>query len=972
VQTAEFFEVVLPAQGLRCVAILNKNTHGFVHKFYGDSDAAAEVTRHLDKRGDVPVYFACASFLTDVNRKGDNVAAVRSFWLDLDCGADKPYPQQSDAIKALAEFRRRLNLPLPYLVDSGRGLHAYWPMDADMTPDEWRDVANDLKMATRVLGLQVDQSRTADIASVLRAVGTHHRKGEPKEVRLLREGVISSLDTFREALHEYHVESPVAKPFNSYTNGASTSLNGDLSGGLYVAMPNAAAIAERCGVLALVRDTQGNVDQPTWYHALGIIGFCEDGQALAHEWSVGHPKYTPAETATKLNQVMGYKPTTCAKFEDTQPAICAACPNYRKLVSPIKLGYEARPPQALTVHSAPASNVTVTIPRVDLPFGYSYKTDNHNPHKHTLRRMMPIGENKALEAVSFCNTLFYPVARIHTEQGMMLELEMRQRKGNLKRFSISCATIAEGGRSLASELGKHEIVAYPGLKPQIEAYMTTQVDEIKESRDEVRTHNHFGWFDDSFLIGNTLVTPDDQINVLLNGNAATKSRAFVPEGDFETWRDTINAAYNYDGQEALQYMVLMAFAAPLFSLFKELGGVTVYAYSQGSGVGKTTAQRAGLSAWGDWRELQLADGKATENALWALVGTYCNLPIVVDELTNQTSAQASALVYSVSQGEPKQRCNADGTLKENTTKWSTILMASGNSQLSEKISRWRTNSEAELSRAFEFTVPDATHLSPNEARELFPKLLDNHGHAGLIYIDYVVKNRARVEAAIKLVQASFNTSAAISQKERFWSVLQATALTALRICNKLGILSFSEPKMRAWITQQVGYNREVLVESISDSIETFGRMLNEMWLGILVTKGEGDKRKNLFAVVHTTPKISMVGRVIIGMTANERDILLLNASAVKDWCVKHNASAKDMFDSIVAKGWCEPTQERHSLGKGVTAFEAMSSQVKCWKIDYNKMGQESVGRSIAQRLQLIETQGIIDNDTTATAAGPGS
>ena len=960
VQTAEFFEVILPSAGLRCVAVPNKKsaTGAFLHKFYEDSDTAAEVTQRYDARGDVPVYFGCASYCSADSRKGENVAAVRSFWLDIDCGEGKGYATQRDAILALAAFRKDLHLPAPYLVNSGAGLHAYWPMAADMSPDEWREVATALKIATRVKGLHVDQSRTADITSVLRAVGTTHRKGAPKPVRLLHTGMPSPLASFREALKDYF--TPMAPAPHRGMNGAG-SLNSDLSGGLYQPMPNAAAIAQGCGVLKLVMDTKGDVDQPTWYHALGVIGFCEDGATIAQDWSSGHAKYSAHETSTKLTQALSFKPTTCAKFEDYQPAICAACPHYRKLVSPIKLGYEQHAPPAVA-----GPSIHITIPRVELPFGYHYKTDTKNPHKYTLQVMMPIGENKALEAVPFCNTLFYPVARIHTDEGNMLEIEMRQRGGVLKRFNVNCSTIAAGGPALASELGRYEIVAYPGMKPQIEAFLSKNMDLMKERSEEIKTHNRFGWHGDNFLLGNTLITPTEQRKVLLSGDAAELSSSLTAVGDLETWVSVIDQAYNYEGQEALQYLVLVGFAAPLFSMFKDMGGVTVYAHSQGSGVGKTTAQRAGLSAWGDWRKMQLAEGKATLGALWTYMGTYCHLPVVFDELTNALAGSASDVVYSVAQGEPRIRLNQDGTLKPIKHRWSTFMMASGNALLTEKLIVHRPNPEAEIVRAFEFTVPSKSRLTPNEARDLFPKLLDHRGLAGLKFMDYIVKNRARVHSALMAVHRSFNTQSQVSQSERYWSGLQACVLTALRICNKLNILAFPEPRMHAWIAGTLGSNRVQRDESVSDSLETFGKMLNDIWLGFLVTKGEGDARKNLYATVHTAPKIALVGRVILSMEPNEKDILLLNVKAVHEWCAEHGASAKDMFEAITAKGWCETLVQRYSLGKGVTGFSAMTSQVKCWVIDYRKMSAESRDHMIAQRLQLVERSGDEDH---ATAAG---
>lgn len=193
-ETADFFSLVLPTEGLRCVATPDRGGFGgFAHQFFDDNAEAARATLALDARGTAPVYFGCATYLTSDNRTGANVAKVRSFWMDLDCGPEKPYITKRDGYRALMAFTEHLALPVPYVVMSGRGLHVYWPMDADMTPDEWRPTAFALKAATIDLKLRVDQSRTGDIATVLRAIGTHHRKGDARKVVLVSAGRVSSV-----------------------------------------------------------------------------------------------------------------------------------------------------------------------------------------------------------------------------------------------------------------------------------------------------------------------------------------------------------------------------------------------------------------------------------------------------------------------------------------------------------------------------------------------------------------------------------------------------------------------------------------------------------------------------------------------------------------------------------------------------------------------------------------------------------
>jgi hypothetical protein len=562
--------------------------------------------------------------------------------------------------------------------------------------------------------------------------------------------------------------------------------------------------------------------------------------------------------------------------------------------------------------------------------------------------------------------LFYPISRIKTPSGYEMELEMHVRAGQKRRFTLDCGTIARGGSDLAYELGRREIVPlYSKMKPQIDQYMHKWMDRLRVRAEEISTFTHYGWHEDGFLIGKTLVTPTGDKPVLLSGDAKQKQEAFGTKGSLEVWKDVVHTAYNYPGQEGLQYLVTTAFAAPLLSLFQQYGGIVVYAHSEGSGVGKTTAQRAGLSAFGDWEQLQLTDKQVTINGLWSTVGAFCNLPVMFDELTNQPNWFASELVFNMSSGQGKVRAKQDGTLQQNSAKWSTIMMASGNTMLTEKVSLHRANADAELSRLFEFSLTSTSRLSPNEAAQLFPKLKLNYGHAGLKFIEFVVANRAKVEQTLVAVQHAFNAEAGIAQQERYWSALQACQLVALKICNKLGILDFPVEPFKAWILEQLSVNRVQKMEVANEPLEIFGRMLADHWQGILVTQGEGDVRKNLLAEVVQHPKGTMHGRAILPMDPNERSLMMLNTATIREWCNKRGCSMKEIFAACVKAGICDPNQERYSLGRGTAQYNPVSSQVRCWVVDLQKMAG-ALDRSVVQRLRLVDNNnGVADADAGA-------
>ncbi len=136
-------------------------------------------------------YYACAEYITPDSRKAANVAGAYAFWLDIDVSEQKSadgkgYASLEDAELALAHFCTLAGLPQPtHVVTSGGGLHAYWALDAFVSRAVWTEHAVKLKALTHAFGFMADDSRTGDIASVLRVPATlNYKYDPPREVTL--------------------------------------------------------------------------------------------------------------------------------------------------------------------------------------------------------------------------------------------------------------------------------------------------------------------------------------------------------------------------------------------------------------------------------------------------------------------------------------------------------------------------------------------------------------------------------------------------------------------------------------------------------------------------------------------------------------------------------------------------------------------------------------------------------------------
>jgi predicted P-loop ATPase len=178
---------------------------------FGDLDSmAAGLAKFCDRGFDV--YHACASFNDGSSRTAPNAKSFRALFVDLDCGDEKAdlgkgYATKSEAKAALDVFCSVVGLPRPLLVDSGGGLHAYWPLEEAVPAAEWKTVAVQLKALCAANRLLADPSVTADAARILRPVGSFNRKYHPpRRVRLLEDKGPFSFDTLRALIDEAHAQ----------------------------------------------------------------------------------------------------------------------------------------------------------------------------------------------------------------------------------------------------------------------------------------------------------------------------------------------------------------------------------------------------------------------------------------------------------------------------------------------------------------------------------------------------------------------------------------------------------------------------------------------------------------------------------------------------------------------------------------------------------------------------------------------
>jgi hypothetical protein len=816
-ETKTFLENVLGSDGYYSVLAFNNERR--IQKFYDSIDAVIHAANNLDTQK-LNTFYGLATFKDGNSRKSENVQHLKSFFLDLDCGEGKDYPNQTEAINALRGFVKTLSLPKPVMVSSGYGVHVYWILEDTVHPDEWTPVALQLKKMCVEHGLKADPAVTADTARVLRVPGTHNHKGDtPKQVKVLgvEEPRLVNLESFTTLLGGGVMPVPVKVDSAESALREALRENSDFS---FKNILKKSIKGTGCAQIKNMIQNKENISEPLWRAGLSIAKFCSDKDKAVDLISVGHEGYSKELTQEKVDLIKG--PYLCSSFYEHNPDLCADCPNFGNIKSPITLGRE--------VKKAPTDPERPQYPE---PY---FRGANGGVY---VRFTNADGDPE--DKLIYHNDL-YVVKRIHdVELGEAIVMRLHLPKDGVREFTIPLTSVTSK-EELRKQLSMQGIAVT--RMDELMQYTTTWVNQLQltDKADEAR--RQFGWTDDNlegFILGNEEIRKDSIEFNPPSTPTAGLFPSFEPRGTLEDWKETINF-YNRDGFELHQFVVGTSFGSPLMAM-SPINCAGLHIYSKESGVGKTTAMAAGVSVWGNPDDLIIHE-RDTFNTKMNRGEVYHNLPLYMDELTNTSGKELSNLAYQLTGGRQRGRMSASSnTERHRGDSWRLLAVTTGNTSMVERISIIKAMPKAEAQRIMECRV-SRIHFETKEETDVFSACLqNNYGHAGKIYVQHIMNNLDEVKKLLSDVQARVDAKAGLTAENRYWSILVASTITGLMLAKRIGLVDYDIKKVFAWGIEKLKENKRQ-VEDMSVSVEeTLNDYIHEHWSNVLWIKSTDDLRK---------------------------------------------------------------------------------------------------------------------------------
>ncbi len=898
-RTQDFFALLLPSQGLRAIGVLSPG--GMIHRWFQSFTEMADYAL-LPRSPEVAVYHACASFGAE-RRTAQNAVGARSFWLDMDVGETKPYATVKQAGAALHDFCAAIGAPLPFLVFSGNGLHAYWVMERPLRAATWIEYAGKIKSLCVQHGLQADPTRTGDIASILRPVGTRNNKNG-KEVRAITEGV-DLLDSvqFRAIIDAAYIPTDTTvKVYSAPSANRALGVNAAFGQMLPETPKYAGQVAKQCAQMRWIRDNQQEVDEPLWYAALGVLAHCVEPDQAAVEWSEQYAGYSESETLRKLEQASKASgPTTCEKFRSLRPDGCAGCS--QAVRSPIILG-QLEPQVLLREATVQAESEYPFVVPVGMPEKYVRFGDG------------AIGyiNDDGPQRIASCEVIPVALEYLPTDLGRSytVKIMIRVPRDGWHAVFVPMSTLGELSalRSVLYGAGVAEL-----KDTAMSKYLGEYVAALQKSLDSTAQAAHLGWqppvdltdanSERPFVVGTQSYTSVGNTPVVYSKGAKEYAEHFRAVGSLENWKKTV-APMGESFPHA--FGVLLGFMAPLMRLSGYSGATVVFVGP--AGAGKTTILSVISSIYGVPEEIMFKEA-STLNSLMALIQMHNALPVTIDEIGLMSPQKLSDVLMGVSSGSGKHRLNGRSELIHSGARWSTICIASANQTITTKLDLVEKDSNARRARLLEVHLRPSALVADGRMGEVALGVQKEFGTAGIPWVEYIVNHVPQLEEAIRASskwirkELQIEGNADLEGQSRFWIALVAMANVVMTATEKLGLFKVQDPEgLRQWMNNTVLAALGEAQESQINPQSVLSQYVTDrasQHVALQETKGEGRTRWTINGL-----NVGANGIVIrsenhgTGVISHTRRLIISEADFYK-WCGERQYDSGNIRRQLLEK-----------------------------------------------------------------------
>lgn len=259
----------------------------------------------------------------------------------------------------------------------------------------------------------------------------------------------------------------------------------------------------------------------------------------------------------------------------------------------------------------------------------------------------------------------------------------------------------------------------------------------------------------------------------------------------------------------------------------------------------------------------------------------------------------------------------------NFARWANMVLSSSNASGIDKLKSLKSTPDGELMRLIEYTIPDTSVLTKEEADELFPKLYQNYGHAGRIYLRDLVCNLEERIKEVKDIQILIDRKIGFTNRERFWSGVAACNIAGAMFARRLGLIDIDVGRVFKWMVKEFSQMRQEIKPPASSYASVIGEFWNEQRQNTLVINDEVDKRTG----VELLPILEPRGELTVRMEPDTQKLFIITKK-FREYCSKNQITLKDILNALTSEGvYVGTVKKRMSKGTKLSSTPPVDAYV---------------------------------------------
>jgi hypothetical protein len=234
----------------------------------------------------------------------------------------------------------------------------------------------------------------------------------------------------------------------------------------------------------------------------------------------------------------------------------------------------------------------------------------------------------------------------------------------------------------------------------------------------------------------------------------------------------------------------------------------------------------------------------------------------------------------------------------------------------ERISLYKALPKAEAQRVLEHRVERVQFATKHETDQFALEIKENFGHAGIVYIQYVMNNLEACKTLANAVQQKLDREAGLTAENRFWSALVSRDITGLMIAKKAGLIDWKIEPIVKWVIEVMRRAQNTVQEMNTDVEAILTDYLAEHYNSMLRIKSTDDARRQTVGLEHLiTPEAAPRGNNFVARYEYDIKKLYLLPKPLKEWCGKQQINYAGFVEGL-KNSRTKATKAKVRLSKG--------------------------------------------------------